>query len=71
MTEEQAKSRFMTLNLVRLLGLAFVMAGAANIAGKLLPELAPWLGALLMANGVADFFLAPRFLKRRWQNQDK
>ncbi len=71
MTEDEAKRRFMTLNLVRFLGLLFVMAGAANIAEKWLPDLAPWLGALLMVNGIADFFLAPMLLKRSWQKRDK
>jgi hypothetical protein len=68
MTEEEAKKRFMQLQLVRLLGVAFVMAGAANVAGKWLPDLAPWLGLILMINGAVDFFVLPMLLKKKWQN---
>lgn len=71
MTEEQAKRRFMLLNLVRLFALLFVMAGAANVAGKWLPDLAPGLGLVLMIVGLVDFFGAPMILKRMWQNEDK
>jgi hypothetical protein len=70
MTEEQAKSRFMMLNLTRLGGLAFVMAGAANIVGKFLPGLTPFLGYGLLIIGAVDFFAAPILLKRMWRKQD-
>ncbi len=71
MTEEQAKSRFMLLNLTRLGGLAFVMAGAANVSGKLLPDLAPYLGYACLITGAVDFFAAPILLKRLWRDQDQ
>jgi hypothetical protein len=70
MTEEQAKSRFMLLNLTRLGGLACVMAGAANIVGKFLPDLAPFLGYAFLVAGAVDFFAAPILLKRMWRKQD-
>lgn len=71
MTETEAKQKFMILNLVRLIAIGFVMAGAANIAGKLLPELAPWLGAALLIIGLADFFFAPMMLKKIWRKREQ
>ncbi len=67
MTEDEAKRRFVLLNIVRLFAVILVMAGAANVAGKLLPELSPVLGYILIVVGAADFFLAPILLKRLWQ----
>jgi hypothetical protein len=71
MSEEQAKQRFMILNLVRFSALAFIFAGAANIGGKLLPELTPTLGYILLIIGAIDFFLAPVMLKRMWRTPDQ
>lgn len=70
MNEEQAKKRFMILNLVRFSALAFIFAGAANIGGKLLPELMPVLGYVLLVIGATDFFLAPVLLKRLWRTPE-
>ncbi len=71
MTEEQAKTRFMLLNLVRLIAIAMVFAGIANIGGKLWPAFTPVLGYALLAIGAADFFLAPVLLKKLWNKQDR
>lgn len=71
MNEDKAKARFMLLNLVRLSGVALMFAGLANVSGKLLPELAPVLGGVLMVVAMADFFVAPMILKKIWQNQDR
>ncbi len=71
MTEDQAKQRFMMLNLVRLTGVILSFGGIANIGGKLLPELAPMLGFALLVTGVADFFVLPVVLKKAWQKQDQ
>lgn len=68
--EEIARKRFMTLNLVRFSAVAIVFAGAANIGGKLLPELSPELGYALFVFGAIDFFLAPVLLKRTWRTPD-
>ena len=70
MSEELAKKRFMILNLVRFSALAFIFAGAANIGGKLLPELMPVLGYVLLVIGATDFFLAPVLLKRLWRTPE-
>lgn len=68
--EELARQRFMLLNLVRLVGLACVFAGIANVAGKFLADLAPWLGYFLIVSGAADFFLAPAILKKSWRTPE-
>jgi hypothetical protein len=64
--EKLARQRFNTLNLVRFLGVAFAFAGAANIGGKWLPDLGPWLGYFMLINGIADVFLIPALLKKHW-----
>lgn len=68
--EELARKRFMILNLVRFGSIALIFAGLANIAGKLLPELSPFLGYVLLVAGAVDFFLAPVLLKRAWRTPD-
>lgn len=68
--EELARKRFMTLNLVRFTAIAIMFAGAANVGGKLLPELSPGLGYILFVVGALDFFLAPVLLKRGWRTPD-
>ncbi len=69
--EDQARRRFVALNLVRLLAIAMVFAGAANVGGRLLPELSPVLGYVLLVAGALDFFLAPAILKRGWRSPDR
>ena len=64
--EEQARARYNILNLVRFSGVALVFAGIANIAGKLLPDFAPWLGYALFFLGIFEFYPLPILLKRRW-----
>ena len=65
--DELARKRFMILNLVRFGSIAIIFAALANIAGKLLPELSPVLGYVLLVAGAVDFFLAPVLLKRAWR----
>ena len=66
-----ARRRFMILNLVRLGALAMLMAGLANLAGKLLPGYAPTLGTVLVIIGAVDFFIAPIVLKRAWRRDGR
>lgn len=68
--EELARKRFMILNLVRFGSIALIFAALANIAGKLLPGLSPFLGYVLLVAGAVDFFLAPVLLKRAWRTPD-
>jgi hypothetical protein len=71
MNEDLAKQRFLVMQLTRLAGLALVMMGIANVGGKLLPDLSPYLGYGLLIFGAVDFFLVPIMLKRVWQKQDQ
>lgn len=69
--EELARTRFGLLNLARFSGVALVFAGIANLAGKLLPGLAPWLGIVLFLAGIFGFYTVPVLLKRRWTGPEK
>jgi hypothetical protein len=69
MTEDQAKQRFIALTLLRVFGLGLVIAGAANLVGAWMPELAPILGYVLLLVGALDFFLIPELLKRAWRDK--
>jgi hypothetical protein len=66
--EELAKKRFMLLNVMRLTGVALAMGGLANLAGKFMPEVAPYFGAFLLITGAVDFFVGPALLKRGWRS---
>ncbi len=68
--EKLAKQRFIVLNAIRFSGVALVMLGVANIAGKFLPEFAPMLGTLFMLLGSIEFFFMPILLKKSWNRQD-
>lgn len=62
---DPAKGRFFIIQALRLSGVALVVLGVAVIAGKVpLPEMA---GYVLLAVGVADALIVPRFLARRWR----
>jgi hypothetical protein len=69
MTEELAKKRFMTLNLMRFTAIIIVGVGIAILGGKL--PLDPIAGYLFLVIGALDFFLIPKILKRAWQKQDQ
>lgn len=68
--EKLARQRFMTLNLVRIGGVVFLLLGAANIAGKFAPLLGPWLGYVLLLNGIADILIIPNILRKSWAKKD-
>lgn len=65
-----AQRRFALLSLSRFAAIALVFAGIANLAGKLAPMAAPWLGYGLFFAGVAGFYGLPVLLKRRWRTPE-
>jgi len=67
--EVLARKRFNVLNMVRFMGVASALLGAANVGGRLLPDFAPWLGFGLMVNGAADVLLIPALLKKKWARE--
>ena len=68
--EQLAKNRFTILTVSRFMDLAIVLAGLANINGKLMPENAPYFGMFLVIVGSFGFFAVPIILKRIWVKQD-
>ena len=68
---DSAGARFAVLQIVRLSGALLALAGVLVVAGKLawLPALPQAVGYVLIAAGLADFFVAPMLLARRWKSK--
>ncbi|MBX7483207.1 hypothetical protein [Qipengyuania qiaonensis] len=63
---DPAKARFLTIQAVRLLGVALGVLGALVLAGSLpLPEI---VGYLFLALAAVDIFILPIFLAKRWSS---
>lgn len=71
-TEEAlAKKRFFAINLMRVMGIAFLMAGFILIAGRWEIAGQPtdrYLGIALVLIGAFDFAVFPMLLARRWRS---
>ena len=69
MNEDDARSRFMMISLLRLAGGVLVLFGILLSQGMFgLPE---WTGYILIAFGLFDFFVLPTLLAKRWSSNDK
>ena len=72
MTAERdpAAARFAVLQLVRLSGAVMLLLGVLLLSGKAtwLPRLPDVFGYILIAIGIAEFFVVPLFLTRRWRS---
>jgi F0F1-type ATP synthase assembly protein I len=68
--ERLAKQRFFLLSAMRFVSVILVMAGIANIAGRLFPDATPYLGYGFLLIGLIEFFLMPVVLKKAWTKQD-
>lgn len=63
---DPARGRFWLIQLTRLSGIVFMLAGLAVLTGKVdLPRAA---GVVLLLVGVAEAFIAPILLARQWQS---
>ena len=63
---DPAKARFLTIQAVRLSGVVTAVLGALVLGGILpLPEIA---GHILVALGVAEIFILPIVLAKRWRS---
>ena len=63
---DPAKARFLTIQAVRLSGVVTAVLGALVLGGVLpLPEIA---GYILVALGVAEIFILPIVLAKRWRS---
>jgi hypothetical protein len=72
MDDDVAKRRLLLHSLVRLGGLAIFFLGIAIIYTDLVRRGGwPQLGAIVAIIGVIDALLAPRLLKKAWDQQDR
>ena len=70
--EDVWRKRFQLFVLVRLFGLATFLVGVLVIYTDLLrPGGWPAIGAILAIIGALDAVLAPRMLKKLWEQQDR
>ncbi|WP_066531103.1 hypothetical protein [Erythrobacter sp. CCH5-A1] len=67
--EAQARNRFIVITAMRFAGVGLVMLGFAIIGGVI--DLPRAVGAVLVLVGVADVFVMPLVLVRRWKAADK
>jgi hypothetical protein len=72
MDDKTARNRLLAATAVRLGGLAIFFVGVAIIYTDLLREGGwPQVGAIIAIMGVIDAMLAPRILKKAWDEQDR
>lgn len=62
---DPARRRFITIQAVRLAGVAFVVLGMLIVSGRI--PWPVWLGYLLLVNGLVDVFIIPLRLARKWR----
>lgn len=63
--DNRARGRFLVISVLRLSGVAMVMAALLILNGVLpLPEIAGWIG---LAIGLVDIFVVPQLLARAWR----
>jgi hypothetical protein len=66
--DADARTRWMVINLTRLVGVAMVVVGLLDIGDVIdLPDLFSYA---LMAAGLFDVFAVPQFLARKWRTPD-
>lgn len=73
MSDDPARGRFFTIQAVRLAGVAFVVIGMLIVTRRIvLPAWlgAPWIGYVLIANGLIDVLVIPTKLARRWKTPE-
>ena len=72
MDDNTARNRLLIYSLVRFGGLAIFFFGIAIMYTNVLrPGGWPQIGAIVVILGVIDAILAPRLLKRAWDEQDR
>ena len=63
--DEVARNRWMVINALRIAGVAMVLVGLL-IVREVIPE-PVWAGYIILAVGLADVFLVPLLLARKWR----
>jgi multisubunit Na+/H+ antiporter MnhB subunit len=72
MDEDTARRRLLIYTLVRFAGLAIFFVGIATMYTKLLrPGGWPQAGAIIAIAGVIVSLLAPRLIKKRWDERER
>jgi hypothetical protein len=63
--DDDARTRWMVINLTRLAGVAMVLVGILGVSGRIgLPDVASYL---FLAAGLFDIFAVPQILARKWR----
>lgn len=65
---DPAKARFAAINLTRLIGVGFVIAGMLVATNRLFAGWPDAVGYVLIANGLIDVFLLPALMVRKWRS---
>ena len=67
---DPAAARWFAIQAVRAVGVAFVLVGLLQTAGKFAPfaDLPQWFGYILVAIGFVDVFVFTRLMARRWRS---
>ena len=65
-----AAARFAVIQVLRLSGVALVILGLVIVAGpsQRLSGLPDWAGYIVLVVGLADVFVVPTLLARRWRS---
>lgn len=64
--DDRARARFMVIQLMRLSGVAMVIASLLILNGVLpLPKIVAWV---FLPIGIVDVFVVPQFLARKWRS---
>lgn len=68
-SDARARNRWLVIVFARLAGVAMVIVGLLGTQGRIeMPLLAAYA---LLAVGLADVFLVPTFLARKWRSPDR
>ena len=67
---DPAAARWLAIQLVRAMGVAFVLVGLLQTAGKFSPlaGVPQWFGYVLIGIGFIDVFVVTRLMARRWRS---
>ena len=67
---DPAAARWLAIQLVRAMGVAFVLVGLLQTAGKFSPlaGVPQWFGYVLIGIGFVDVFVVTRLMARRWRS---
>ena len=70
---DPAEARWLIIQLVRAIGVGFVLVGLLQTAGRiaLLDGIPHWFGYVLVGIGFIDVFVVTRMLAKRWRSPDK